>query len=116
MEKAKLTFMPDGNNTYAGFDGAEIVALVTPYDPEGLCGPPTWQWCARSERDPYKRLGWAFPDKDGWCVQRERELEDAARRAAQYIGHGGIRPMGLCPDDCPDCPTVVILPPKEVDR
>jgi hypothetical protein len=115
MEKKKLTFMPDGNNTYAGFVGADLVALVIPYDPEGLISTPNWQWCARSEHDPYRRLGWAFPDRDR-CAQREAELEDAMRRAAQYIGHGFISPMDLCPDDCPDCPPVVTLPPEERDR
>ena len=115
MEKKKLTFMPDGNNTYAGFDGADLVALVTLYDREGLIGQPSWQWCARSERDPYRRSGWTFPERD-WCVQREYDLEDAIRRATQHVGHGFVRPMHLCPDDCLDCPSVVILPPQEVDR
>ena len=80
-----------------------------------LINLPSWQWCARSERGPYKRLGWTFPDRDR-CVQRERDLEDAVRRAAQHVGHGFFRPMHLCPDDCLDCPSVVILPPEEVDR
>ena len=39
MEKKKLTFMPDGNNTYAGFYGDEIVALITPLDPKAIFGP-----------------------------------------------------------------------------
>lgn len=115
MEKTKLTFVAAANNTYAGFDGADLVALVVPHDPEGLCGPPTWQWCAWSERDPYKRLGWAFPDADSHA-QRERDLEAAVRRAAQHVGHGFFHPVGLCPDDCPDCPSIIILPPEEVDR
>ena len=115
MEKSKLTFVPAANNTYAGFDGADLVALVVPYDPEGLCGPPNWQWCARSERDPYKRSFWTFPEKDGWCAQREWDLEDAARRAAQHVGHGFFRPVALCDDTCTDCPSVVILPPQEID-
>ena len=115
MEKSKLTFVPAANNTYAGFDGADLVALVVPHDPEGLCGPPTWQWCAQSERDPYKRFGWASPDAD-WRAQRERDLEDAVRRAAQHVGHGFFHPVGLCDDTCTDCPSIVILPPEEVDR
>ena len=115
MERQKLTFMPDGNNTYAGFDGAEIVALVVPYYPFGESVAPAWQWCARSECGQHERIGWAFPKRDG-RLQREADLEDAMRRAAQYIGHGFIRPVDLCTDDCPNCPSVVILPPEEVDR
>ena len=115
MEKKKLTFMPDGNNTYAGFDGADLVALVVPYDPEGSIGAPAWQWCARSEFGQHERIGWAFPKRDG-RLQREADLQDAMRRSAQYVGHGFFRPVDLCPDDCTDCPSVVILPPEEVDR
>lgn len=115
MQNKKLTFMPDGNNTYAGFDGDEIVALVTPLDPKAIFGTTTWQWSARSEGDRYGRAGWTFPDREGSCAQREAELEDAAHRAAQHVGHGFIRPMNLCPEDCPVCPEVVILPPQEVD-
>ena len=118
MEKKKLTFMPDGNNTYAGFDGAEIVALVVPYYPSGECGPHAWQWSARSECGQRERTGWAFPGPDS-RPQREVDVKDAMRRAAQYVGHVFFHPVGLCPDDCPDCPdcpSVVILPPKEVDR
>lgn len=40
MEKKKLTSVPDGNNAYAGFDGAEIVAFVVPYYPFGGSGSP----------------------------------------------------------------------------
>lgn len=96
MEKKKLTFVPDGNNTYAGFDGAEIVALVVPYYPFGESGSPAWQWCART------RYGWAFPIPDR--RQCEAELEDALRRVANYIEfHSG------------DCVSVDLLSPEEVD-
>jgi|GEM_PF-6572450 hypothetical protein len=116
MEKKKLTFVPDGNNTYAGFDGTEIVALVVPYYPFGETVAPAWQWCARSKYGQHERIGWTFPDRDGWCVQRERDLEDAIRRAVQHIGHGYCRPVYLCDDTCSDCPSIVILPPEEVDK
>ena len=115
MEKAKLTFIPYGNNTYAGFVGTDLVAVVAPYYPLGETVAPAWQWCARSECGQQERIGWAFPKQDR-RLQREADLEDAMRRAAQYIGHGFVRPVDFCPDDCPDCPSVVSLPPEEIDR
>lgn len=111
MNKPKLTFIPAANNTYAGFDGANLVALVVPHDPEGLWGPPAWQWCAQTEQG----LCWSFPDRGNWHAQREYDLESAARRAAQHVGHRFLLPVNLCDDTCTDCPSVVILPPEEVD-
>lgn len=97
MKKKKLTFMPDGNNTYAGFDGTEIVALVVPHYPFGESGSPVWQWCART------RSRWVFPIPDR--RQCETELEGAFRRVAQFIELNSG-----------DCLSVDIHPPKEVDR
>ncbi len=108
MEKMTLTFVPAKNSVYIGFDGPTMLALVVPYDPEGICGPTNWQWTPYSGRSPHERQSWAFPNKNGRS-QRERSAQDAIRRAAQYIGHGFARPLDLCSDDCPDCPAIVMV-------
>ena len=108
MKKKSLTFFSAANNTFAGFDGGDCVALIVPYDPEGFIGQPSWQWSAYTDRSANELPSWSYPDRE--CSgQRESTARKAMHRAAQYLGHGRLRPLDLCQDNCPDCPSIVIL-------
>jgi hypothetical protein len=108
LDKKTLTFVAAPNNVYVGFDGPSAVALVVPHNTEGSPRNLSWKWSAFSDQHQFFLPHWSFPDSE-WGGQQEPTPDSAIRRAAQHIAHGTVRPLDICEDNCPVCPTIIVL-------